>query len=331
MSEGQCDWFAGVEEVVADPLRFKLKLGIGEDAYKSLRVRRAVSDVWDAVGAATFAASAAKSSVVATTFFSSSGLLSMIGVGTAATPVGWVIGAAVVAGGAWIGLTRYMREQTEARVKTVPEFINTPLDILGLALFDLMAPLALKVAHVDGDMSEAETRVIERWFVHSWGYDHNFVAQGLDFFRARLDDATIVEIATSLARYKRENPDCNYKAMTSEISRFLRELIEADGVVDELEELAVERIEQVFEDEGRRQLGRAATEIGRKVSETVGAAGSAVATGATKVVKGTISGASRLGSTASEAVSETIRASTNQLSRIGERILGRKDPSEGGR
>lgn len=325
MNDGQVDWFAGVDEVVAEPIKFKLQLAIGEDAYTSLRVRKAIFEVWDVFGAATSAAALAKSSVVASTFFSSSTLLSGIGIGTAAaTPVGWVIGASVVAGGAWIGITRYLREQSEGRVRTVPEFINTPLDILGLALFDLMAPLALKVAHVDGKIDQAEAQAIERWFVRQWGYDPTFVQKGLAFFTTRLDEVRIADIATSFARYQQQSPDCNYRVMTREVVRFLREVIEADGVIDEREEMAVERITRIFEDEGRVQLGRSAKELGRKLSSSAETAGGAVAEGATWALNTTVSGASELGRVASDALGGTVRSGLTGVSRLGALIVRKK-------
>ena len=54
----------------------------------------------------------------------------------------------------------------------VPNFINTPLDVLALGLFDLMVPLALKVASA---RRRASTRMRRRqlvdYLVGEWGYD----------------------------------------------------------------------------------------------------------------------------------------------------------------
>ena len=41
----------GVDQVVADPLRFKAKLAIGEAAYASLRMINRGREVWDVLGA----------------------------------------------------------------------------------------------------------------------------------------------------------------------------------------------------------------------------------------------------------------------------------------
>jgi len=94
------EWFHDIECVVAEPLKFKAKLGIGEDAYTSLRLKNAVFEMWDVAGVAYTAAGVAKSAAVASAFFAPSGFLAAIGFGaTAVTPVAWVVAAAVVSGG----------------------------------------------------------------------------------------------------------------------------------------------------------------------------------------------------------------------------------------
>lgn len=99
------DDFQYVDKIVGDPLKFKIKLAIGEDAYTSLKVKNAVVQAWDVAGVATTAAVVAKSSVVASTFFAPTGWLAALGIGTAVTPIGWVVAAGVFTGGAWYGIT----------------------------------------------------------------------------------------------------------------------------------------------------------------------------------------------------------------------------------
>ena len=60
--------FTEVESVVRDPVRFKYKLDIGEDAYQSLRLKKYLLDAVDAGNGAIVGFGAAKSSVVASTF-----------------------------------------------------------------------------------------------------------------------------------------------------------------------------------------------------------------------------------------------------------------------
>lgn len=264
-------WFSGVESVVADDLRFKARLGIGEDVYTSTRVKKSVLEIWDVAGVAATGTQVASSALVAQKFFAVPGLLATLGFGTAAavTPVGWVIAAGVVSGGAWLGITRYLRDSGDKTV-VIPAFINTPLDVLGLGLFDLMAPLALKVAAVDGHIDAQERDTIRQYFVRSWGYSEAFVDQGLAFISDNLDDYDIRTAAVTLAAFARDNPDCKARVMLANITSFLKDVVDADGRIDEREDMAIERIEKVFSEEMGFSLSRTVAPVGQAVARLGG-------------------------------------------------------------
>jgi len=247
-------YFGDVESVIIHPLSFKAKLSIGEDAYTSLRMKNKVLEVWDTAGAVGTAAGVAHSTAVASAFFAPSGMLSLIGVGTAVTPIGWVIGAGVVTGGAWIGLSRYLKSASSSRVKVIPDFINTPMDVLALGLFDLIAPLAFKVANVDGSIDNSERNHIWNYFVNEWGYDQAFVSEGLSYVESNLDDFSIKELAQTLAEFKKANPDCNYDPMSKEIIKLLTNIMEVDGKIDEREVMSIELVSEIFKETKKMQL-----------------------------------------------------------------------------
>ena len=168
----ESDQFSNVKAVVSDPLRFKAKLAIGEDAYGTLRFKNLANDFYEVIGGAGAGVAVAKSGIVATTFFAPQGFLGLIGLGGAAiTPIGWVVAAAVLSGGAVFGVRRFLCDMTGSRVTVIPKFINTPIDVLAISLFDLVAPLALKVADIDGEVSVKERKRIKSYFVDEWGYD----------------------------------------------------------------------------------------------------------------------------------------------------------------
>jgi len=246
--------FEQVESIVADPLRFKAKLAIGEDAYTSLRVKNAVIQVWDVAGVATTAAVVAKSSVVASTFFAPTGWLAAIGIGTAVTPIGWVVAAGVVTGGAWYGITRHLKRATASKLTVVPNFINTPLDVLALGLFDLMAPLALEVASVDGCIEVSRRQRIADYFVGEWGYDADFVDAGIEHVASRLSEVSVEQLAQTMAEFANRNPDCNFRVMSAEIIGFLREIASADGAIAAADERAIGEIETIFREANRLSL-----------------------------------------------------------------------------
>lgn len=240
------DWFRDIETIVSEPLNFKAKLAIGEDAYTSLKVKNAVVQVWDVAGVATSAAVVAKSSVVASTFFAPTGFLAALGIGTAVTPIGWVIAAGVVTGGAWFGITRHLKSASASRITVVPNFINTPLDVLALGLFDLLVPLAIKVAENGERIDDSKRRLIHDYFVKEWGYDPKFVVAGTNYIESTLDELSIQQLAQTLAEFASENRDCNFKLMSREILGFLRNIAEVDGQLDQRDEAAIEKIEAVF-------------------------------------------------------------------------------------
>lgn len=235
-------------------------MAIGEDAYTSLRLKKSVYEAWDTLSVAGATGTVATSSAVASTFFAPSGFWAALGFGTAVAPIGWVIAAAVVSGGAWAGVSRYLSKQSNDKVTVIPEFINTPMDVIALALFDLMAPLALKVAIIDGHIDESEEQYIRRYFVQEWGYSESFVSDAVLLTKDNLHNFTIKDLACSLAEFQKSNPDCNFKDMSSEIILFLNKVMESDGQIDEREELAIEKTKDIFEEAGKINISKSIKE-----------------------------------------------------------------------
>lgn len=234
--------FMNVERVVADPIRFKLRLGIGEDAYASLRLKKNLLKLWDIGSWGGTGAVVASSKIVATTFFAPKGLMALLGFGVAVTPVGWVIAAALGSAGAYYGVTHLFGRFEGSRVEKIPKFINSGIDVLGAKLLDLMGSLAIRVAHIDGQIDASEIEAITDHFVSVWGLDRAYVEQALTVLRANLAKASIKDLAHQLAKFQNDNPDCNAPAMAASLVEFLREIALADGVMDEREELAIDAV-----------------------------------------------------------------------------------------
>lgn len=242
------DGMQDVETVVRDPLRFKLKLDIGDQAYSSLRLKKYLLDSVDAANGAATGFIFAKSSLVASTFFAPSGFLGALGIGTAVTPVGWAIGAGVAGAGLSLIIGKRFVRGSSDRVKQIPDYINTPMDVLATGLFDMIATLGVKLAEIDGEFVQQERDFITRYFVDEWGYDPLFVQQGLKLIEEQSDQHSMEEITEQLARFKKANPDCNYRSMSREIITFLNGIAEADGYLDKREAEAAEKVEAIFEE-----------------------------------------------------------------------------------
>lgn len=244
--------FESVERVVAEPLKFKAKLAIGADAYLTMKIGARLQSLWDVGGVAASGAGVAASSTVAGTFFASGGWLSALGIGAAATtPIGWVLGAAAASGAAYYGVSRVFAGYGNDRIVSVPKFINTPIDVLGSKLFDLIAPLAIKVARMDNDYDPRERGAIVSYFVDDFGLDVRYAEAALKIIEENTTDHSLNELVESLAEFKKANPDCNYQEMCRDLVGFLREVAEADGKIDEREEMAIEKVEQILTTEGK--------------------------------------------------------------------------------
>jgi hypothetical protein len=239
-----CAQLDGVEQVVADPLRFKAKLAIGENAYASLRTVNRMRELWDVLGMAATGAAIAKSSLIASTFFAPSGLLGALGIGAAVTPIGWVAFAAVASGGACYGLYRLLGQSKGSRVIEIPRYLNTPLDALGLALFDLLAPMAIRLAAIDGVVSDAERERLASHLVAEWGLDTVFVTQALALVEPEAMTGSLEVMAAEAASFLHSNPDCNHATIAKEYVEFLRELLETDGAMTADEQTALELLSE---------------------------------------------------------------------------------------
>ena len=209
----------------------------------------------------------------------------MIGLGTAAaTPLGWIVVAGVASGGAYYGVTRLFRGYAGSMVDTIPKFINTPIDLLGATLFDLLGALAVRLARIDGVFCAAEHGVIVRHFVTDWGFDPDYVDRALAVIAESIDDQRLKELARTLAAFQIANPDCNPNAMRAALIDFLREIGEADGILDEREELAIDAIDAVLREEtelsfrtaGKRLAGwaRDISVVARRVPRKISLPGS---------------------------------------------------------
>ena len=157
-----------------------------------------------------------------------------------------MIAASVFSGGAWYGITRHLKKRTADKVTVVPKFINTPLDVLALGLFDLMAPLALKVAGINDSIDASKLGRIRAYFVKEWGYDAEFVDEGFRYIESRQEQLSIKVLAATIADFARSNPDCNFSSMSQEIVEFLRKMVEVDGSITVSEQAAIQHIQTIF-------------------------------------------------------------------------------------
>ncbi len=239
------------EAIINEPLCFKAKLGIGERAFALIRAREHMTIFTEALGIGAAASAAAGSTLVAGTFFAKTGFvasaLSTVGLGaTAVTPIGWVLAAGVVSGAAYVGVSRFFERSKTTDLVIVPKYITTPMDIIALAIIELMLPVSLKLAHASGDSTEAKDRAIRRYYVDQWGYSDAFVARMIEEYAADLESVSFSRLARSLAEYCEQNPDCDRAVILDDFMLHLSDVIEAEGSIDEQELLQFEYLKNLL-------------------------------------------------------------------------------------
>jgi len=121
------------------------------------------------------------------------------------------------AGGAGLSSKRqadhWFATKSDAFVDTTTKYINTPINVLGAALVDLLGSLALRVAMIDGQIDPEERTCIKDHFVQDWGFDPDYVAHALDALTPSADLKQVKTIKRDLAQFRAANPDCNAPAM----------------------------------------------------------------------------------------------------------------------
>jgi hypothetical protein len=242
------------ESIIQEPLRFKAKLGIGERAYALIRAREHMTTFTEALGIGAAASTAAGSTVVATTFFAKTGLvasaLSSIGLGvTAVTPVGWILAAGVVSSAAYVGVSRFFERSKKSDLVIIPKYINTPMDIIALAMLELRLPFSIKLAHASGVFSDAKYRVIQSYYADQWGYSAAFVALMITEYQTDLESISFSRLAQTLTEYCEDNPDCDRAAILGDFVQHLADVIEADPQIHEQELLQFEYLKTLLQSE----------------------------------------------------------------------------------
>lgn len=224
------------EEVIAHALVFKGRLGIGEEAYKFLKLSKNLSTFIHPLLAGGAVSGAAASSAVAGALFPATGFgsaLAAIGIGAGAvTPIGWVVGAGLAAGGAYFGVRKLLGSTKDKMVDVIPKYINTPLDVIGVELLHRMLPLGLKIASADGQIIDSEMEAIADHYEKDWGYSRNFVIKSMEEIKKDVENVSYEELAKSLSDYCDKNSDCDRGTIADFLLDHLEEILEIEDEGD---------------------------------------------------------------------------------------------------
>ncbi len=129
---------------------------------------------------------------------------------------------------------KYLQRAQRGELSTLPRCLQTPFDVLGLALSDILLPPAIKVAQCDEDFAPSERGTIIHYFVEVWGMDAEFVSFKINEIETETHQFSYLSLRDALkSQCKRFH--LPYKAFAQEILHILDQVIRADGVLDRRE------------------------------------------------------------------------------------------------
>ena len=238
-----------IERVVDQAIQFKAQLEIGEDAYWFLRMGKVADRLLHGSIAGVAGGATAATPVVASTFFPAGGILGMIGLGTAVTPIGWVIGAGALSAALWMTGKTVYDKLSDKSTERIPKYLNTPLDALACGVFEMMAPLALSIANADGEIGAREKDEIGGYFIRKWGYNREFVRAALRFYTSRIENIRAEDIARCLVEFLKDleqKRDCNARKVLERVAQFLQDLNSMNHGNDRWNDEAFRNVEKIL-------------------------------------------------------------------------------------
>ncbi|ABK45809.1 hypothetical protein Mmc1_3322 [Magnetococcus marinus MC-1] len=237
------DFFSTSQEsVLEEPEKFKARLKIGSESFTYLNKAENLSDFLTVLGGGGLASAGA-----ATAWFGSLGLVGQLGlaVGAVSTPVGCVTLAGVGGAAAVFGAQRLFKSVKKEAISEVPKFINSPIDVLAASILNIFAPIALKLAHSDGNYRESERKVIQRYFINDWGFNRSYLVEALAEMEKNLDKYSYAVLSDNL-RDLEKTGDLKFSVMTKEILTIAKSVCNADGFIHEAEKKDLQNLMAAF-------------------------------------------------------------------------------------
>ncbi len=232
------------EIVIANDIKFKAALGIGEKAFKSMKIRENLTTFSEALGVGTAVAGVANTVTIGSLLGVTSGGFLGTGLFASAVVPGLpvIVAAGVISAGAYVGLSRLFAKDKDAKIMVVPKFINTPLDLLATSLAAFFVPLGLKMGLADGVLEPVEEYQLKKYLTEEWGFSAPFVVKMISQYKDQNEIDSYNTIIKSFGEFINSNVDCDADEIKNSLMSLLRQISEADGQLSEKEEIEIDYI-----------------------------------------------------------------------------------------
>lgn len=234
-----------IEEVIDDDLKFKYKLGMGEEAYTYLKNTRNLIEFLEVIGSGGCAAFGTY-----TTWAASLGFWGHLGlsVGLVSSPIGWIVGSGILGAFTNIWFKKFFRKVRQKTMIEIPKFINRPLDILGKHIAELLVPIGVKIAVCDGEFAESEQKSLVDYFHKRWGFNKDYIIKLVSKIKANINKYNYYQLKQDLKQLSTHNKELKYDIIINEILNIAEEIANADGIFRDQEKQELFRLKSILVD-----------------------------------------------------------------------------------
>lgn len=224
-------------KIVENELQFKVKLNIGDEAFGYLKNAKNIQHTIEVLMGGGMAAGATYLG-----WAGSIGVLGQVGLalGLVATPIGLIALAGGLGTAAMFGMKK-LGDGAESKAFTkIPNFINTPLDILAINIFQVLVPVAVKIALSDGLFDKSERDCITKSLQKDWGFSDEFISLEIAKVIENIDDFEFRVLRSYIDDVFKDSADIDVSYLKQEVIQLAWEIVNADGHIDEKELLTFE-------------------------------------------------------------------------------------------
>lgn len=253
------------QPIIDAPLQFKAKLNIGEEAYAYLNEAANFIEFSKII-----VGGVGGGSVFTLAWLATLGPIAKLAllVGFTSTPVGWIAGAGALSAVLAYGLMQAKGKAKEATTITIPNYLNTPLDLLGQTVLSLILPATVKMALVNGRLCEKERKVLSDYLAQEWGFNRDFIANAITEQERLIADFDYEQYRQLLIASTCTDTEIKYDVIKEELLTILTEVMKADGNISPEEEKELEKLSNIIAEKGEAEAGSIAEKVIDSINRT---------------------------------------------------------------
>ena len=221
-----------IQSILDNKIAFKYKLNLTKDDYDYLNNINNFKEYTEIL-----IAGIAGAGVVYAGFISSLGVFGQIGLGLGlvSTPFGWMALAAGASMASIYGIKKIVKKAENKAYDKLPKYLKTPLDVLAESLANLFIPIFIKIAVIDGKLSNEERNFIIDYLSIQWGYNKKYIESKIEEYYKNINKIKLPNVNKYIKGVSKSVKGLDVENIKYEIENASMKLIQIDGNRNEKE------------------------------------------------------------------------------------------------